>query len=155
KTVGEEDSLHKVKEGNVRVNQPLKYKTYALYQFEYKLNELKTMTFDLVNKSDDSSKGELTIDLFDPQTEYDLGDGYKVKIDGYYPDFSGFAENWEPQYETSVPNNPAFLFKMISPEHPDGEVSFVAIQQTLEPLGETDLKMTFKNVETRHASILI
>ncbi len=40
---------------------------------------------------------KLTIDLFDPQDEYDLGNGYKVELVGYYPDFSGFAENGEPQ----------------------------------------------------------
>ena len=155
KTVGEEDSLHEVQEGQIRVNKPLKYKSFALYQFEYRLNELKSMTFDLVQKDSGESKGQLTIDLFDPKEEYDLGNGYKVVLDFYYPDFSGFGENGEPQSETSVPNNPAFLFNMISPEHPDGEVSFTAIQQTMEPLGETDYKMTFKDVETRHASILI
>lgn len=155
KTVGEEDSLHEVQEGQIRVNKPLKYKSFALYQFEYRLNELKSMTFDLVQKDSGESKGQLTIDLFDPKEEYDLGNGYKVVLDFYYPDFSGFGENGEPQSETSVPNNPAFLFNMISPEHPDGEVSFTAIQQTMEPLGATDYKMTFKDVETRHASILI
>lgn len=155
KTVGEEDSLYEVQEGQIRVNKPLKYKSFALYQFEYRLNELKSMTFDLVQKDSGESKGQLTIDLFDPKEEYDLGNGYKVVLDFYYPDFSGFDENGEPQSETSVPNNPAFLFNMISPEHPDGEVSFTAIQQTMEPLGETDYKMTFKDVETRHASVLI
>ena len=51
-----------------------------------------------------------------------------------------------------TPNNPAFIFKMITPEKPEGETSFVAIQQTLEPSGENVYKMKFASVETRNMS---
>ena len=42
--------------------------------------------------------------------------------------------------------------KCITPETPEGETSFVAIQQTLEPLGENKYKMKFTSVETRDMS---
>ncbi|MBS4209713.1 cytochrome c biogenesis protein ResB [Bacillus sp. FJAT-50079] len=155
KTLGEEGELIKMEDTEIRVNEPLKFGNYALYQFEYKLDEFKTMSFNFMKKSDESIKADVTIDLFDPQDLYDLGDGYKLELLGYYPDFSGFSENGEPKTNSSVPNNPAFVFNMISPEHPNGEVSFAAIQQTLEPLGETDYKMTFKDISTRNASVLI
>ncbi|MCJ8006715.1 cytochrome c biogenesis protein ResB [Lederbergia wuyishanensis] len=154
-TIGDNDNLTKIKEAVIRVNEPLKFDNYAVYQIDYKLDEFKTMTFNFLKKANEEIKGEVTIDLFDPQEEYDLGKGYKVQLLGYYPDFSGFAENGEPQTDSQTPNNPAFLFNMISPEHPDGEKSFTAIRQTLEPLGETEYKMTFKGITTQNATALI
>src|SRR5699024_7505729 len=147
--VGEDQKLIKEKEAEIRVNEPLKFDKFAVYQVDYKLDEFNKMSFTLQDKKAETVKGELTIDLFDPQEEYDLGNGYKVGLIGYYPDFSGFKENGEPESTTSVPNNPAFLFNMISPDHPDGEVSFTAIRQTVEPLGETDYKMKFSGITTR------
>ncbi|MCJ7839422.1 cytochrome c biogenesis protein ResB [Lederbergia sp. NSJ-179] len=152
--VGDDDQLKERKKAEIRVNQPLKFDHYAIYQTDYKVNELKAMVFDLVDKKTEDSKGEVTIDLFEPEKEYDLGDGYKVELLGYYPDFSGVDKNGEPQTDSAVPDNPAFIFNMISPEHPEGETSFVEIMRTTELLGETDYKMAFKNVETRNATIL-
>lgn len=149
-----EDKFVQEREVEIRVNEPLKFDHFAVYQTSYKLNEIEAMTFNLINKGTEESFGTVTIDLFNPQDEYDLGNGRKVGLMGLYPDFSGFAENGEPETASPVPNNPAFLFKMISPEHPDGEVSFVAIQQTVEPLGETEYKMTFQGVDTRNVSSL-
>ena len=74
-------------------------------------------------------------------------------MESYFPDFE-FDENDQPTTKSRYPNNPAFIFKMISPEHPDGELSFVAIQQTLEPLGETEYKLKFQNVETGFSTVL-
>lgn len=153
-TLGTGDDLVKVKEHKIRLNEPLKFDDYAIYQVDFKQDEFQSMTFALTDKEEEKEIGEVTIDLFDPQDSYDLGNGYKVELIGYYPDFSGFAENGEPQTDSPNPNNPAFLFKMISPEHPDGEVSFTAIRQTVEPLGETEYKMAFKGIDTRNATAL-
>lgn len=148
---GDTDNLEKVKDYSVRVNHPLKEDGYALYQMDYRLNELKQMNFELVNKTTEQSLGKVAIDLTNPKKEYDLGNGTSVKLLVYTPDFSGF-ENGVPQTATSVPNNPAFLFKMTTPDTPEGETSFVAIKDTLEPLGENQYKMKFKSVETRNMS---
>jgi len=148
---GDTDNLEKVKDYSVRVNHPLKEEGYALYQMDYRLNELKQMNFELVKKTTEQSLGKVEIDLTNPKKEYDLGNGTSVKLLVYTPDFSGF-ENGVPQTATSVPNNPAFLFKMTTPDTPEGETSFVAIKQTLEPLGENQYKMKFESVETRNMS---
>ena len=42
--------LEKVKDEEIRVNEPLKFDDFAIYQMEYKLDELSTMTFALSNK---------------------------------------------------------------------------------------------------------
>ncbi len=155
RTVGDEGTLSKIQEAEIRVNEPLKFDKFGVYQVDYKLDEFKTMSFSLMDKENDSSKGELTVDLFEPKDMYDLGNGYQVELLGFYPDFTGFSEDGEPQSNSPLPNNPAFLFNMISPEHPDGEVSFTAIRQTVEPLGETDYKMKFSGITMRNATALV
>lgn len=148
---GNTDNLKKVMDYSVQVNKPLKYDGFALYQMDFRQDELKTMNFELVNKANGKSLGAISVDLTNPQKEYVINDQTKVKLKKYYADFTGF-ENGEPQSASAIPNNPAFIFQMITPEVPKGETSFVAIKQTLEPLGETKYKMTFSSVETRNAS---
>lgn len=148
---GEEAKLEKIEEYNIRVNEPLKFDGYALYQIEYKLDELTTMSFTLVNKSSEEQFGSIKVDLNDPQEKYDLGNGYAVEVLSYFPDFE-FNDNGEPTTKSRVPNNPAFVFNMITPDKPEGEVSFVAIQQTVEPLGDNNYQLKFSGIETNDVS---
>jgi cytochrome c biogenesis protein len=152
--VGEVGELKKVKSDSIKVNQPLRFAHYAVYQVDYKKDEFKTMSFTLQNKKTGVKKGPIKVNLFDPKKEYNLGDGYRIMLKGYYPDFSGFAKNGEPQTKSPLPNNPAFLFTMMSPEHPKGESSFVGIQKNYEPFGENQYKMSFAGIETRDVSAL-
>ncbi|RUL55076.1 cytochrome c biogenesis protein ResB [Lysinibacillus antri] len=148
---GQTDNLELVKEYSIRVNHPLQHEGYSLYQMDFRLNELKAMNFSLTNKATGEELGDVSVDLTNPQNEYVINEQTKVSLLGYYPDFSGFKDG-EPQTATSTPNNPAFIFKMTTPEQPDGEVSFVAIKQTIEPNGDNAYKMKFKGVETRNMS---
>lgn len=148
---GDTKNLELVKEESIQVNQPLKFDGFAVYQMDFRLNELKAMHFNLINKETEESLGDVTIDLINPKKIYEVGEGSTVEIKGYYPDFSGF-ENGEPQTISPLPKNPAFLIKMTTPETPEGETSFVAIQQTLEPLGVNEYKLAFQNIETRDVS---
>lgn len=148
---GDLENVELVKEYSIRVNHPLQYDGYSLYQMDYRLNELKTMTFDLTHKESGESLGSITIDLTNPEKEYVLGEDTKVILVGYYPDFSGL-KNGEPQTASPNPNNPAFVFKMITPDKPDGEVSFVTIGSAAIEAEDNEYKMSFKNVETRNVS---
>ncbi|WP_088007482.1 cytochrome c biogenesis protein ResB [Indiicoccus explosivorum] len=152
---GATDNLEKVKEYEIEVNHPLQFDGYNVYQMDYRLNELSSMTFALTNKETGESRGELTVDLSDPQHIYELEDGSTVELIGYYPDFSGFAENGEPQTATPIPNNPGFLVEMTTPETPEGETSFIVIRETVEPFGENEYKLTFQSAETRDVSGLV
>jgi cytochrome c biogenesis protein len=151
--LGEDAKLEKVMNDSIRVNEPLKFDGYALYQMDYKLDELDSMTFALTNKSTEKQYGNITIDLYNPKKTYDLGNGYKVELMSYFPDFK-FDENDEPTTQSRYPNNPAFIFKMITPEHEDGEVSFVAIKQTIEPKGNNQYKLDFTGIETKDVTAL-
>lgn len=150
---GAKPVLKKVKDEQIRVNYPLKHDSYALYQTSYKLNELNKFIFSLVDKETEESYGKITIDLLEPKKEYDLGKGYKVDILTYLPNFY-FNSEGKPDTKNRTPDNPAFVFNMISPEKPEGEKSFVAIQQTLDPEGNNQLKMKFEGVETKNLSAL-
>ena len=44
---------------------------YALYQVDYKLDELNEMTFNLMNKNTERIIWNVTINLNDPKEKYD------------------------------------------------------------------------------------
>lgn len=150
---GEEPKLKKVSEQKIRVNHPLKVGNIALYQVDYKLDELSKLSFDFTNKETNAKHGRITVDLNDPKKDFDLGNGYKVELVSYLPDFI-MGDDGKPATKSSVPNNPALVFNMISPEKPEGEVSFVAIRTNIEGSSENIYKMAFSGVETRHATAL-
>lgn len=150
---GETPELEKVRDQAIQVNKPLKIDGYALYQVDYKLDELSMMAFKLENKETGKQFGELQVDLYGPEKEYDLGKGYRVEVMSYFPDFE-FNEDGEPATKSRIPNNPAFIFKMFTPDTPKGEVSFVAIRQNIEPMGDNDYKMTFSGMDTKNVTAL-
>ena len=147
---GRADNLEFVKDESIIVNKPLKFDGYNIFQMDFRQNELKSMTFQLTEKATEKSLGEFTIDLADPKGLYELENGATVELKEYSPDFGGIEDN-ELKTKTPIPNNPAFIFKMVTPAKPDGEMSFVAIQQTLET-EENDYKASFLSAETRDIS---
>ncbi|MFC3882768.1 cytochrome c biogenesis protein ResB [Bacillus songklensis] len=148
---GAKPELKKIKEYPIRVNEPLKHDRYALYQTDYKLNELSSMSLKLIDKQSKQEYGVVKLDLHDPKLKYDLGNGYRVELLSYFPDFY-FDDDGNPNTKTRIPNNPAFVFKMFAPDRPKGEVSFVAIRQNLEPLGDNKYKMAFAGIETKNVA---
>ncbi|WP_409289042.1 cytochrome c biogenesis protein ResB [Peribacillus sp. SCS-37] len=148
---GEQPELKKVESHSIQVNKPMKYNHFAFYQSEYKLDELYKMKFRLIDQKTEESFGDITIDLYDPKKKYELGNGYNVELLNYFPDYD-FDDNGEPVTKSKIPNNPAFVFNMVTPDKPKGEASFVAIQQTIEPEGNNKYKMAFNGVETQNVS---
>ena len=148
---GQEDDLQKVMDYSIFVNNPLRYDGFSIFQMDFRLNEIKSMNFELTNKETGESLGDVHIDLTDPQTVYEIDGETRVELVSYYPDFDGFKEG-VPQNASPTPNNPAFIFKMYTPTTPEGETSFVAIQQTVEPMGDNAYKMSFTDVEVRDLS---
>ncbi len=142
--------LEHVKDFPIVVNKPLKFDGYNIFQMDYRLAELKSMTMQLIEKKTGKSFGQFTIDLDDPEGIYELNDGARVDLIGYYADYDG-VENGEPVSKSPIPNNPAFIFDMITPEKPNGEKSFVAIRQTLET-EENAYQVKFVSAETRDIS---
>lgn len=147
---GQADNIQLEKEYSIIVNKPLTFDGYSIFQMDYRTDELKAMKFQLTDKATGESRGEFTVDLVNPEKSYDLGEGTTVELRDYYPDYGGM-ENGEPISKSPLPNNPAFFFKMITPEKPDGEISFVAIRQTVEA-EENDFQVNFVSADTRNIS---
>ena len=53
----------------------LTFDGYSVFQMDFRLDELKSMTFQLTEKATEESLGEFTVDLIDPERKYDLGNG--------------------------------------------------------------------------------
>lgn len=147
KNFREKPKLKKLKEYKIRVNHPLEFNGYSIFQSSYR-SELKSMTFVLANKKTGQTFGMVKIDLEDPKAKYDLGNGYSVKLMNYFPDFE-FDQNGEPSTKSRLPNNPAFVFEMTTPNSQKPETSFVAIKQTIEPFGENTYKMAFQGLKPK------
>ncbi len=147
---GQADNIEHVKDYSIVVNKPLTFDGYSIFQMDYRTDELKAMTFQLTEKASGESRGEFTVDLVNPEIAYELSDGTVFELKDYYPDYGGF-ENGEPVSKSPLPNNPAFFFKMITPEKPKGEISFVAIRQTVEA-EENDFQVNFVSADTRNIS---
>ena len=148
---GEKPKLKKVKDFKIQVNHPLSFGKFSIYQVSYRLDELNSMSFSLLDKKTGQTHGDIKINLYNPKSKYSLGNGYSVELLSYFPDFE-FAKNGEPTTKSRIPNNPAFVFRMLSPEKPKGETSFVAIKQTIEPLGNNEYKMAFNGIETKNVT---
>ena len=150
---GQSDQMEFVKDYSIIVNKPLSFDGFNIYQMDYRLGELKSMTFKLTEKETDKSFGEFTVDLLNPERLYDLNEGATVELKEFYPDYDGI-EDGEPVTKSPIPNNPAFIFKMVTPSKPEGEISFVAIRQTLET-EVNDYKVNFVSAETRDITGLV
>ncbi|WP_432359791.1 cytochrome c biogenesis protein ResB [Sporosarcina sp. UB5] len=150
---GQSEQMEFVKDYSIIVNKPLSFDGFNVYQMDYRLDELKSMTFQLIEKETEKSFGEFTVDLLNPEGIYGLNEGAIVELKEFYPDYDGI-ENGEPVSKSPIPNNPAFIFKMVTPTKPEGEISFVAIRQTLET-EVNDYKVKFVSAETRNITGLV
>ncbi|MHA6259604.1 cytochrome c biogenesis protein ResB [Sporosarcina sp. CAU 1771] len=144
---GQEEKMVFEKDYSIVVNKPLTFDGYSVFQMDYRLNELKSMTFQLIEKETEKSYGAFTVDLTNPEKLYEFEDGASVELKGFYPDYDGFQDG-EPHSKTPIPNNPAFIFKMVTPSKPEGEMSFVEIQNTFETEENTN-KVAFVSAEMR------
>ncbi|WP_188453818.1 cytochrome c biogenesis protein ResB [Virgibacillus oceani] len=149
---GSEPELKKIAEEQIKMNHPLKFDGYTLYQAGYQLNEFKSMTFKVHETDDPDEKalGTFTIDLTSPESEYQLDNGFRVVVDQYYPDYS--LENGEPRSESKYPKNPAFVFFVYPPKSDQAEVSFVGIGRNIDATGENQYKLGVEDFKLRDVS---
>lgn len=151
---GTEPKLEKLLEGEVWMNNPLKFDGYTLYQSGYQQNEFSSMSFKIhgTNDPDEEALEILSIDLTSSaiETEYEFESGFRVVIDKYYPDYE--LDDGEPRSKTKFPRNPAFVFFVYPPNNDNPEVSFIAIGQNIDATGENEYKLSIVDFETRFAS---
>lgn len=153
---GAEPELEEYRTGAIRMNQPLKFDGYALYQKNYQLNEFKDMSFKLHKQADETAIDTFTIDLTSAnQAEYKLKDGYRVKVSNYWPDYyldDKDKDGARPRSRTPYPRNPAFVFYVYAPGADKPEVSFAGVGQNIDPTGKNVYKLGIVDFNTRNVS---
>lgn len=150
---GANPELEPIKEGEIRLNHPLKFGGYTLYQAGYQLNEFSTMTFK-IHESDDPSQealDEFTIDLTSPDMEYELDNGFHVELAQYYPDFY-LDDDGMPASETNYSRNPAFVLFVSPPDSDITETSFLGIGSNIDPTEENQYNVAIENFDTHDVS---
>ncbi|MFC4557426.1 cytochrome c biogenesis protein ResB [Virgibacillus kekensis] len=149
---GQDPELVKVTEEDIRMNHPLKFDGYTLYQAGYQLNEFKDMTFKIHETEDPDEKamGSFTMDLTSPESQYKLDNGFRVEVSQYYPDY--YLDNGEPRSKTKYPRNPAFVFTVYPPDGSEPEVSFLGIGKNINATGENDYKLGITDFQMRDVS---
>ncbi|HLT55957.1 MAG TPA: cytochrome c biogenesis protein ResB [Bacillota bacterium] len=149
---GAEPELKPILEDSVQMNKPLEFDKFTIYQSGYQLNEFSSMTFAIQEKdNEDNDFGSFTIDLTNPESEYELDNGFRVVIDQYYPDYY-LDENGVPASETNYPRNPAFVFLVYPPDENAPEISFVGIGRNVDATGENNYKLGIQDFDMRDVS---
>jgi len=149
---GQEPELNKVTSGSIQMNKPLKFAGYTLYQSQYQENDFADMTFKVYETDDEdqTSLGEVTIDLSSPEDVYELENGIRLEINQYYPDYE--LDDGEPRSVSKYPRNPAFVFALYPPNSDEGELSFVGIGKNIDASGENEYKLGIEDFNMRYAS---
>ncbi|WP_156289269.1 cytochrome c biogenesis protein ResB [Oceanobacillus salinisoli] len=150
---GAEPELEPIAEDSIRMNQPLEFDGYELYQSGYQLNEFSNMTFKIheTTDSDEEALASFTVDLRNPESEFELESGFRVVLDQYYPDYY-LDDDGEPASETNFPRNPAFVFLVYPPNSESAEVSFLGIGRNIDATGENEYKIGIQDFEMHDVS---
>ncbi|GAA0599605.1 cytochrome c biogenesis protein ResB [Virgibacillus siamensis] len=149
---GSKQKLDKVTEGQIKMNHPLTFDGYTLYQAGYQQNEFSNMTFKIHKTNDPEEKalGSITVNLTSPKKEYKLDNGFRVVMEQYYPDY--YLDDGEPRSKTKYPRNPAFVFSVYPPGSDKAEVSFVGIGKNVDPSKNNQYKLGIQDFEMRDVS---
>ncbi|RLL48169.1 cytochrome C biogenesis protein [Oceanobacillus piezotolerans] len=153
---GAKPELNAILDDSIQMNAPVKFDGYSIYQQGYQLNEFTNMTFKL-HKTEDAEEEALatfTVDLTEPESQYELDNGYRVILDQYYPDYY-LDDNGEPASETNFPRNPAFVFIVYPPDNTEPEVSFLGIGRNIDATGANEYKLGILDFEMHDVSGLI
>lgn len=153
--VSVDTQLKKVVENSILMNHPLKFggfSGYTLYQSGFQENEFTNMTFKLFETKDknQTSLGEITIELSSLESSYELDNEITIEISQYYPDYE--LVDGEPKSVSKFPKNPAFVFKVHSAESDTSEFSFVGIGKNIDATGENKYALEMIDFDTHYVS---
>lgn len=126
--IGAEPKLEEIKSDSIKVNHPVKFSNFALYQNSFDQSQLKSMTFKVINNKNQQAIGKtFEVNLDEPNKEYKISNDITVSLKNYVPDFKGIAENGTLMTNSPVPNNPAFVFG-VNVSDKDPEYSLLKIR---------------------------
>src|SRR5699024_6022558 len=148
---GAEPELEKYLESSIRLNEPLEFDGYTLYQSGYQLNEFENMTFNIYDiDNPEEILDQFTIDLINPKSSYELENDFQVEVDDYVSDYR--MADGDTRSESNYPRNPAFVFKITPPDSSEAEVRFISIGKNIDATGENQYKIGIDAFESRNVS---
>ncbi|MDA5106919.1 cytochrome c biogenesis protein ResB [Brevibacillus sp. LEMMJ03] len=111
---GAKPELVEVKRGPIVVNHPMIHEDLSLVQSGVQEMQLGALNFVLIDRQAGGKPvGPIKLDLYEPNPELQVGDGIKVRVLEYFPDFIMGPDN-KPATKTNLPNNPMFALEVIS-----------------------------------------
>ncbi|UOB19680.1 cytochrome c biogenesis protein ResB [Macrococcus armenti] len=110
--IGSAPELSKLKDESVRVNHPVKFDQFALYQNSFDQSQLKTINFKVQDKSGKQIGDTFEVKLDNPDNDYKVSKQMSVHLRNYAPDFNNISENGALTTKSPLPNNPAFVFEV-------------------------------------------
>ncbi|EIT86548.1 ResB protein required for cytochrome c biosynthesis-like protein [Fictibacillus macauensis ZFHKF-1] len=147
---GAKPELTKVKDYKLRVNDPLEFDSFSLYQVDFKPSQLDAFSFKLKRKKTDETIGEFTVNLANPKATYHLKKGYDITLKNYYKNVK-VENNKELGSKDNNPENPLMLLKIIAPDVPKGERAVLGIQKNFE-LGQNKYRISLSGVKMKNVS---
>ncbi|MFT8321482.1 MAG: cytochrome c biogenesis protein ResB [Bacillus sp. (in: firmicutes)] len=150
---GEKAAMQKLKEATIKVNKPLKFDGYTIYQGDYKLNETSSIRYKVIDKQTKTELDSIQINVNNPQDSYTLKSGQTLRILDYYPDVI-LNKNGQPTTKSKVPNNPAFVFEISVSDRQEKELSFVTLNQTVASNKNNQWDIQIEEIKTQNVSAL-
>ncbi|MCZ8512897.1 cytochrome c biogenesis protein ResB [Paenibacillus filicis] len=116
-----EPVLEEVHKQKIIVNEPLQYKGFMAYQFDFKPEPmLISVKPSLKDKQTGEVYGSFELSMNKPADEYKAGP-YSLKLKAYFPEFA-LDEKGSPITKSNDPKTPAFVFSVTGPGlKPGGE----------------------------------
>ncbi|NIK12336.1 cytochrome c biogenesis protein ResB [Alkalibacillus almallahensis] len=148
--LGEKPELEKVTEGEIRLNQPVIFDGYSLYQSGTQVeSEYNSISMEL--QLNNQSLGAFTFDTDEAPSEFKLEESdTTITIDNWYPELEFTDEG--PSSFSKYPRNPGIIFTVSSPELEEDE-RFFYLQEKVIPLADNNqANVNVSEVDRRSAS---
>lgn len=152
--VGAEPKLEEIKSDSIKVNHPVKFSNFALYQNSFDQSQLKSMTFKVINNKNQQAIGKtFEVNLDAPDKEYKISKDITVNLKNYVPDFKGIAENGTLMTNSPIPNNPAFVFG-VNASGKDPEYSLLKIRASQDITKNNQYALKFVSATNKTTTYL-
>ncbi|XEC92789.1 cytochrome c biogenesis protein ResB [Paenibacillus tarimensis] len=126
-----EPELKELLRHNIIVNEPLSYKGFKAYQFDYdETPRLSSVRPVLVDKRTGESYGPFELSMTDPETSYELGP-YRLELKEQFMEFA-IGEDGKPTTLSRDPNAPAFFFLIKGPGLPEDGASYLYFPRQID-----------------------
>ncbi|MCM3784049.1 cytochrome c biogenesis protein ResB [Neobacillus mesonae] len=116
--------LKEVEHHFIQVNDPLDYKGFKAYQYDFDLTPiLRSVSPEVIDIKTGESYGKIQLDMNNPEQNFEAGP-YSLTLKEKYMDF-GLNDEGVPVSKSPNPNAPAFLFVITGPDLPEEGIQYL------------------------------